>query len=61
MEKDTSRKFPISTKELVLVVIDVFSIAFLFILLAKLPQVAETLRQARIASVIRSAARHQLL
>jgi hypothetical protein len=50
MENNLSRRFHISTKELILVVIDIFSIVALFVLLSQLPHAAEELRQARIAS-----------
>jgi hypothetical protein len=41
-------QFPISKKEAILIVINLISLIFLFVILSKLPKVANDLRQARI-------------
>jgi hypothetical protein len=50
MEQNISQKFPLSPKELFLVVIDVISVIILVFLLSQLPKAAEALREARITS-----------
>jgi len=49
MEKQIQH-FPLSTREIILVIINLFSLVFLIVLLVKLPAAAESLRQARIIS-----------
>ncbi len=50
-EEEDTKKFPLSTKEIILVVINIFSIIFLFILLTKLPIKANELKNLRINEI----------